>query len=109
MEEAGESIDEVVLVGGMTRMPLVQQKVRECFGLDPQMGVHPEEVVAMGAAIQGAALADDAQSALLLDVTPHNLGIMVHGGLLSVVIPRNMTVPISRSHIFTTVKIIRPP
>jgi molecular chaperone DnaK len=104
VEEAGESIDEVLLVGGMTRMPLVQQKVRECFGLEPLRGVHPEEVVALGAAIQGAALLDEGHSALLLDVTPHSLGIMVHGGLLSVVIPQNTTVPTSKSHIFTTVK-----
>jgi molecular chaperone DnaK len=104
VEEAGETIDEVLLVGGMTRMPLVQQKVKECFGLDPQRGVHPEEVVALGAAIQGAALLDEGHSALLLDVTPHALGIMVHGGLVSVVIPRNTTVPTSKSHIFTTVK-----
>jgi molecular chaperone DnaK len=104
VEEAGETIDEVLLVGGMTRMPLVQQKVKECFGLDPQRGVHPEEVVALGAAIQGAALLDEGHSALLLDVTPHSLGIMVHGGLVSVVIPRNTTVPTSKSHIFTTVK-----
>jgi len=104
VEEAGETIDEVLLVGGMTRMPLVQQKVRECFGLEPLRGVHPEEVVALGAAIQGAALFNEGSSALLLDVTPHSLGIMVHGGIVSVVIPQNTTVPTSKSHIFTTVK-----
>jgi molecular chaperone DnaK len=105
MEEAGEEIDDVILVGGMTRMPLVQQRVRECFGHEPLKGVHPEEVVALGAAIQGASLIDEAsQGTLLLDVTPHALGIMVHGGLLSVVIPKNTTVPTSKSHIFTTVK-----
>ncbi|MGC6415599.1 MAG: molecular chaperone DnaK [Bradymonadia bacterium] len=104
VEEAGEAIDEVLLVGGMTRMPLVQQKVRECFGLEPLRGVHPEEVVALGAAIQGAALLEEGHSTLLLDVTPHSLGIMVHGGLVSVVIPQNTTVPTSKSHIFTTVK-----
>ncbi|MEE2756283.1 MAG: molecular chaperone DnaK [Myxococcota bacterium] len=104
VEEAGETIDEVLLVGGMTRMPLVQQKVRECFGLEPLRGVHPEEVVALGAAIQGASLFNEGSSALLLDVTPHSLGIMVHGGLVSVVIPQNTTVPTSKSHIFTTVK-----
>ena len=104
MEEAKE-IDDVILVGGMTRMPLVQQRVKECFGLEPLKGVHPDEVVALGAAIQGAALMDDdSQGTLLLDVTPHALGIMVHGGLLSVVIPKNTTVPTSKSHIFTTVK-----
>ncbi len=105
MEEANEAIDDVILVGGMTRMPLVQQRVKECFGLEPLKGVHPDEVVALGAAIQGAALMDDdSQGTLLLDVTPHALGIMVHGGLLSVVIPKNTTVPTSKSHIFTTVK-----
>ena len=104
VEEAGEAIDEVLLVGGMTRMPLVQQKVKECFGLEPLRGVHPEEVVALGAAIQGAALLEEGHSTLLLDVTPHSLGIMVHGGLVSVVIPQNTTVPTSKSHIFTTVK-----
>ncbi|MEE2787524.1 MAG: molecular chaperone DnaK, partial [Myxococcota bacterium] len=104
VQEAGEPVEEVVLVGGMTRMPLVQQRVKECFGLEPQRGVHPDEVVALGAAIQGAALEDDSQAALLLDVTPHALGIMIHGGLLSVVIPKNTTVPTSKQHIFTTVK-----
>ena len=104
VQEAGEEVEDVVLVGGMTRMPLVQQRVKECFGLEPQRGVHPDEVVALGAAIQGAALEDDAQGALLLDVTPHALGIMIHGGLLSVVIPKNTTVPTSKQHIFTTVK-----
>jgi molecular chaperone DnaK len=104
VEEAGEPIDDVLLVGGMTRMPIVQQKVREFFGKDPLKGVHPDEVVALGAGIQGAALLEDSQSVLLLDVTPHSLGIMIVGGFFSVLIPQNTTVPTSKSHIFTTVK-----
>ena len=104
VEEAGETIDDVLLVGGMTRMPLVQQKVKEFFGMEPLRGVHPDEVVALGAAIQGAALLEDSQQVLLLDVTPHSLGIMIHGGLVSVLIPQNTTVPTAKSHIFTTVK-----
>ena len=105
-EEAGEGIDEVLLVGGMTRMPLVQRKVREFFGIEPSKGVHPDEVVALGAAIQGASLVHNnaVDAALLLDVTPHALGIMTHGGHFNVMIPKNTTVPTSRSHIFTTVK-----
>jgi molecular chaperone DnaK len=103
-EEAGEDIDEVLLVGGMTRMPLVQQKVKACFGIEPLRGVHPDEVVALGAGIQAAALLEDTQGVLLLDVTPHSLGIMIHGGLFSVLIPQNTTVPTAKSHIFTTVK-----
>lgn len=105
-EEAGEEIDEVLLVGGMTRMPLVQQKVQGFFGIEPSKGVHPDEVVALGAAIQGASLVSDqmGDAALLLDVTPHSLGIMIHGGHFNVMIPKNTTVPTSRSHVFTTVK-----
>jgi len=104
VEEAGQNIDDVLLVGGMTRMPLVQQKAREFFGIDPLKGVHPDEVVAIGAGIQGSALLEDTQHVLLLDVTPHSLGIMVHGGRFSVLIPQNTTVPTSKSHIFTTVR-----
>ena len=104
IEEAGEPIDDIVLVGGMTRMPLVQQKVREFFGKDPLKGVHPDEVVGLGAGIQGAALIEDTQGVLLLDVTPHSLGIMIAGGLFSVLIPQNTTVPTCKSHVFTTIK-----
>ncbi len=104
VEEAGEPIDDVLLVGGMTRMPVVQAKVREFFGKEPLKGVHPDEVVGLGAGIQGAALLEDSQSVLLLDVTPHSLGIMIVGGFFSVLIPQNTTVPTSKSHIFTTVK-----
>ena len=104
VEEAGEPIDDVLLVGGMTRMPLVQAKVREFFGKEPLKGVHPDEVVGLGAAIQGAALLEDSHGVLLLDVTPHSLGIMIVGGFFSVLIGQNTTVPTSKSHIFTTVK-----
>ncbi len=104
VEEAGEPIDDVLLVGGMTRMPLVQAKVREFFGKEPLKGVHPDEVVGLGAAIQGAALLEDSHGVLLLDVTPYSLGIMIVGGFFSVLIGQNTTVPTSKSHIFTTVK-----
>jgi molecular chaperone DnaK len=109
MEDAGlkpRDLAEVVLVGGMTRMPKVQELVAEFFGREPCKGVHPDEVVAMGAAIQGAALIDAAAAPdmLLLDVTPHSLGIMVAGGYFHRLIDRNTTVPTSKSHIFTTVR-----
>jgi molecular chaperone DnaK len=97
-------IDEVILVGGMTRMPRLQERVAEFFGREPCKGVHPDEVVAMGAAIQGHALMDDRANVLLLDVTPHSLGIMIVGGYFHRLIEQNTTVPTSKSHIFTTVK-----
>jgi molecular chaperone DnaK len=97
-------IEDVILVGGMTRMPLVQQRVAEFFGLEPSKNVHPDEVVAIGAAIQGAALVDEQSDILLLDVTPHSLGIMIKGGYFHKLIEQNTTVPTSKSHIFTTVK-----
>ena len=99
-----EEIDEVILVGGMTRMPLVQQRVSQFFNKAPCKGVHPDEVVALGAAIQGAVLFDDESEMLLLDVTPHKLGIMLSGGLFQTLIEANSTVPTSASHIFTTVR-----
>ncbi len=95
---------DVVLVGGMTRMAKVQEMVAEFFGKEPCKGVHPDEVVAMGAAIQGAALVDKDNDMLLLDVTPHSLGIMIVGGYFHRLIERNTTVPTSKSHIFTTVR-----
>ncbi len=107
LAEAGltsSDIDEVILVGGMTRMPRVQEVVAEYFGRGPSKNVHPDEVVALGAAIQGHALMDEEADVLLLDVTPHNLGIGVYGGGFQVLIEKNSTVPTSRSHIFTTVK-----
>ncbi|MEQ9077696.1 MAG: molecular chaperone DnaK [Sandaracinaceae bacterium] len=107
LEEAGldkEDIEDVVLVGGMTRMPRVQSSVAEFFEREPCKGVHPDEVVALGAAIQGAALVDESHDMVLLDVTPHTLGIMVVGGYFEELIPQNSTVPTSRSKIFTTVR-----
>ncbi len=105
LEEAGlvcDDIEEVVLVGGMTRMPRVQQAVRDFFGREPCQGVHPDEVVALGAAVQGAALIDESKQMILLDVTPHALGILTYGAVFEELIPRNTTVPTSRSKIFTT-------
>jgi molecular chaperone DnaK len=107
LEEAGldrGDIEEVVLVGGMTRMPKIQQEVAKFFGREPSKNVHPDEVVALGAAIQGAALLDEQQDMVLLDVTPHTLGIMVVGGYFEELIPQNSTVPTSRSKDFTTVR-----
>jgi molecular chaperone DnaK len=101
--EKGE-IEDIILVGGMTRMPLVQKLVGAFFEREPCKGVHPDEVVALGAGIQGAALVDDGPEMILLDVTPHTLGIMVVGGYFEELIPQNTTVPTSRSKIFTTVR-----
>jgi molecular chaperone DnaK len=95
-------IEDVILVGGMTRMPLVQKAVAEFFGREPNKSVHPDEVVAVGAAIQGAALVEDRQDMILLDVTPHALGIMTFGSYFEELIPQNTTVPTSRTKIFTT-------
>jgi molecular chaperone DnaK len=97
-----DEIEDVVLVGGMTRMPKVQDSVKEFFGREPCKGVHPDEVVALGAAVQGAALVDETKQMILLDVTPHALGIMTFGSNFEELIPQNTTVPTSRSKIFTT-------
>ena len=99
-----DEIEDVILVGGMTRMPRVQESVANFFGLEPCKGVHPDEVVGLGAAIQGVALMDDKTEVLLLDVTPHSLGIMIVGGYFHRLIHQNTTVPCSESHPFTTVK-----
>jgi molecular chaperone DnaK len=97
-----DEIEEVVLVGGMTRMPKIQSAVQQFFEKEPNKGVHPDEVVALGAAIQGAALVDDKQEMVLLDVTPHALGIMTFGSYFEELIPQNTTVPTHRTKIFTT-------
>ncbi len=97
-----EEIDEVILVGGQTRMPRVQAVVREFFGKEPHKGINPDEVVAIGAAIQGAVLSGQVKDLLLLDVTPLSLGIETLGGVMTTIIPRNTTVPTRKAQIFTT-------
>ena len=105
LKDAGikaSEIDAVVLVGGMTRMPAVQEKVKKIFGKDPMQGVNPDEVVAIGAAIQGGVLQGDVKDVLLLDVTPLSLGIETLGGVTNKLIERNTTIPTSKSQIYST-------
>ena len=105
LKDAGidaSKIDEVVLVGGQTRMPMIQQKVKEFFGREPHRGVNPDEVVAVGAAIQGGVLQGEVKDLLLLDVTPLSLSIETYGGVATAMIPRNTTIPTRKSEHFST-------
>mgnify|MGYP001279220101 CR=1 FL=1 len=105
LKDAGKTaaqVDEVVLVGGQTRTPLVQEKVKELFGKEPHKGVNPDEVVAIGAAIQAGVLKGDVKDVLLLDVTPLSLGIETIGAVATPLIPRNTTIPTSKSQVFST-------
>ncbi|MDQ5944218.1 MAG: molecular chaperone DnaK, partial [Patescibacteria group bacterium] len=105
LKDAGlkkEDINEIILVGGMTRMPLVQKKVEEFFGKKLLQGVNPDEVVAIGAAIQGGVLGGDVKDVLLLDVTPLSLGIETMGGVMTRLIERNTTIPTSKTQVFST-------
>ena len=105
LSDAGKSpkeIDEVLLVGGSTRVPLVQEKVKAFFGKEPNRSVNPDEVVALGAAVQAGVLTGDVQDVVLVDVTPLSLGIETLGGVMTVLIPRNTTIPTRKSEVFST-------
>ncbi len=105
LEDAGVSkaeIDEVILVGGMTRMPRVRTRVAEIFGKEPHKGVNPDEVVALGAAVQGGVITGEVEDVLLLDVTPLSLGVETQGGVFTKIIGKNTTIPTTRSQVFST-------
>jgi molecular chaperone DnaK len=107
-KKSPKDIDEVVLVGGSTRIPMVQRTVTEFFGKEPHKGVNPDEVVAIGAAVQGGVLAGDVKDVVLLDVTPLSLGVETLGGVMTVMIPRNTTIPTQKKEVYSTASDSQP-